>query len=357
MEEKIFIQGGSEYITGLIEKAVADGTRTAVVSGNHIIDTAVRIPCDFTLVLDGCHLKMADGCFSNMFVNEHHDTLVGRTVEGTDRNIKILGKNNAVLDGGKYNGLHEKNAGREGRPPIWKNNLILFTNTDGIEMANFACRNNRWWAFNFIFCANGYVHDIDFKSCDIGIDENGNEYHGLFRDKYSEILVKNADGVDLRQGCHDFVIENLTGFIQDDTVACTALNGGLEKNFKVEGLPTDICNVTIKNVATASYWSNVRLLNQGEIKLHDITIDGVTDMSKDSPCLDRGLYGVRVGDVKMYGTRHATADETYNITIKNVRSRALRAALSLVGDIGNLNFENIEAFEDTQLIEDLRGKV
>ena len=76
--------------------------------------------------------------------------------------------------------------------------------------------------------ANGYIGDLDFCANDTGIDGNGCEYHGLKRDKYAEVLVKNADGVDLRQGCHDIVIENLTGFTEDDSVALTALNGRLE---------------------------------------------------------------------------------------------------------------------------------
>ena len=55
-------------------------------------------------------------------------------------------------------------------------------------------------------------------------DENGNLYHGLKRGHYNDILIKNADGVDIRQGCHHILIENLTGFVEDDCVACTALD-------------------------------------------------------------------------------------------------------------------------------------
>jgi hypothetical protein len=71
------------------------------------------------------------------------------------------------------------------------------------------------------------------------------------------------------------VIENITGFTEDDTVALTGLYGRLEKQFEVDGLSIDIYNVTIRNIASASFCTNVRLLNQGEVKLHDILIDGV----------------------------------------------------------------------------------
>lgn len=347
--------GGYEHITGLIAKAVTDGGNTATITGNWEIDTAVRLPSNFTLVLDGCRLRMADGCYSNMFVNQNHDTDEGRTIVGTDRNIAVIGKNGAILDGGTYNGLSERNQLQDGRPPIWKNNLLLFTNVDGFEVRGFACHNQRWWALNFIYCTNGCIGDLDFKACDIWVDKQGVSHHGLLARGYEEILVKNADGVDIRQGCHHITIENITGFTQDDTVALTGLNGRLEQAFRVEGLPSDIAHVTVRNVASAAYCTNVRLLNQGGVKLHDVLVDGVEDTSADCPHMDRGIYGVRVGDTHMYGSRHATPEETYNITIRNVRSRG-QYALCLAGCIGNLVMENIKAFDKAKMIEDKRTR-
>lgn len=289
-DRKNFRSNGTECITQIIQNALSRGEHTAVITGDWEISSAVRLPSDFTLILDGCHLKMANSCYANMFVNEHHDTEIGRTVDGRDHNISIIGKNNPILDGGTYNGLSEKTQRQNGLPPIWKNNLILFTNVDGFEIADIACHNQRWWALNFVYCANGKLHDIDFKASDIAIDENGNAYHGLSRSKYSQILVKNADGIDLRQGCHDIIIKNITGFTEDDSIALTGLNGRLEQEFSVKGLPSDICRVAIQNVATAALCSNVRLLNQGDVKLYDILIDGVYDTSAGSPYMDTSFF-------------------------------------------------------------------
>lgn len=344
---------GSKYITEKIQEAVYNGSRNTKISGNWIIDTAVRIPSDFTLILEDCHLKLADGCYSNIFVNEHHGTDVGKTVEGTDTNISIIGYGKAILDGGEYNGLSETNHMQNGLPPIWKNNLLIFTNVNGFQIKEISCRNQRWWALNFVYCCNGYLGQIDFCANDIAIDSEGNVYHGLKHSKYKEILVKNADGIDLRQGCHHIVIEDITGFTEDDSVALTGLNWHLEKAFAVEGLSSDICYVEIRNIATSAFCTNVRLLNQGEIKLHDILIDGVFDTSKDSPHMERGLYAVRVGDVNMYGSRHATSDETYNISIKNVFSRG-QYAIALAGGIKNLTMDGIECAENTRMILDKR---
>ena len=350
-----FMKNGSAYITDKIEEAVQNETRIAIISGNCIIDTPIRILSNFTLILEDCHLRLADGCYSNIFVNEHHDTEIGRTVDGMDCNISIIGRGTAILDGGEYNGLSERNHMQNGLPPIWKNNLVLFTNVSGFMIKGISCRNQRWWALNFVYCSNGYLGDIDFCANDTAIDAEGNVYHGLKHSKYKEILVKNADGIDLRQGCHHITIENITGFTEDDSIALTALDWHLERHFRVEGLPSDLCHITIKNIATSAFCTNVRLLNQGEIKLHDILIDGVYDTSADSSHMERGLYAVRVGDTSMYGTRHATSDETYNITIRNVRSRG-RYAVALAGEMKDLVLYGVECVDGAKMLLDERVK-
>ncbi len=355
MQEIVFSKGGTSFISAEIQKAIKNGSRTAVISGYWEIDEAIRLPSNFTLVLENTHLRMADGVYSNMFVNEHNCTELGKTKDGTDYNINIIGRGEAIIDGGKYNGLSEKTQLQNGLPPIWKNNLVLFTNVDGFKISDISCRNQRWWALNFIYCANGYLGNIDFCANDTAIDENGNEYHGLKSYAYNDILVKNADGIDLRQGCHDIIIENITGFTQDDSVALTAINGRTDKTFAVDGLSSDLCRVVVRNVRTASFCSNVRLLNQGGIKLYDITVDGVYDMAEDSEHIDRGICAVRVGDTRLYGTRHSTDDETYNITVKNVRGGG-KHVVSLGGSIKNLVLYGIEAFNGAQMLSDDRIK-
>ena len=353
MNKLEFSKGGSSFVVSKIKEAVENESRTAVISGCWEIEEAIRIPSHFTLILENAHLRMADGTFDNMFVNEHHGTDLGRSKAGTDRNISILGRGEAILDGGTYNGLSERNFMKDGMPPIWKNNLLLFTNVDGFKVSGISCRNQRWWALNFIYCANGYIGNIDFCANDMAVDGDGKIYRGLKRDAYEEVLVKNADGIDLRKGCHHILIENITGFTEDDTVALTALDGVIEKPFDVADLPSDLCHVEVRNIRSAAYCTIVRLLNQGEIKLHDIVIDGVVDMGRESPHMDMGLYTVRLGDVNFYGTRHSTEDETYNITVKNVRG-AGEYVISLAGAVKNLVMLGIESAEGTKMLLDQR---
>ncbi len=355
MENKIFSENGYRHITELINKAVQDGSRTAVITGNWEIDTPVRIPSDFTLILDGCHLRLADGCYSNIFINEHHDTDIGKVSAGTDRNISIIGKNSPMLDGGNYNGLSEQTQLKDGRPPVWKNCFIIFTNVEGFNIENILCHNNRWWALCFVHCSKGHISDISFKSFDIWVDENGMEHHGLRLEKYMEILVKTADGIDFRQGCHDILVENITGFIEDDTVAMTGLNGNLENLFTVEGLTKDIYNITVKDISSASLCNNIRILNQGGNKMYNLLIDGVRDMSAASPYMERGGSTVRIGDLRAYGEVPASPETTFDITVKNIHSRAC-STIVICEEIGNLVFENISAFDGSVLMDDKRKK-
>ena len=58
---KNFNKNGYEYITSKIDEAIKDESRTATVSGAWEIAQAVRLPSNFTLILQDCHLRMADG--------------------------------------------------------------------------------------------------------------------------------------------------------------------------------------------------------------------------------------------------------------------------------------------------------
>ena len=133
MQKKEFQKGGCEYVTTAISEAVNNLTRTAVISGYWEIDREIRLPSDFTLILRDCHLRMADGTFDNMFRNEGCGDVLARQAGSEDRNIRILGVGEAILDGGEYNGLSERNAGRDGRPPMYVNNLLLFVNVEGFD--------------------------------------------------------------------------------------------------------------------------------------------------------------------------------------------------------------------------------
>lgn len=344
-----WIENGGALIQQMIDEAVENGSRRAVVCGQYEIEKTIRIPSDFTLILQDCHLRMADQTFCNMFTNARSGTAEGRTIGGCDRNIVIEGHGRVILDGGNYNGLGEANSEKDGNPPVFVNNVLSFSNMEHFRISGLHIRNQRWWAMCFHFCRFGLVRDIDFRSDCRRWDENGELVEGLSWKKVvcpKQMFIQNSDGIDLRIGCHDIRVEHITGFTQDDTVALTALDLGstMTKHFRVEGLSTDIYNITIRDVNAASFCALVRLLNQGGTRLYNILVDGVMDASKACPYLERGHSGIRIGDEGLYGSRHATADETYNIVIRNVYTRAF-VGVRLVGAIRNLTMENIHGFD------------
>jgi hypothetical protein len=211
--------------------------------------------------------------------------------------------------------------------------------------------NQRWWAIDLLWCRRGLLRDVDFCADDRHVEPDGTlaPYLSHRENGYAACHIHNADGIDLRCGCHDILIDRVTGFTQDDTVALTGLPGKMEALFRPapEGdavLSDDIFNVTVRDVRSEAFCANVRLLNQGGVKLYNILVDGMTDASSGSRHMDRGVSGVRIGDNHLYGSRQPTFEETYNITVKNVFSRA-DAALRLAGCISGLITENVRSFD------------
>jgi hypothetical protein len=206
---------------------------------------------------------------------------------------------------------------------------------------NISVINQRWWGITNIFVSNALFRNIHFDADFSRIDKNGVHHPGERPITADEVYVKNADGIDLRRGCHDIVIENITGFTEDDTVALTALNGGYEDFFNAPYAENGIYNVKIRNIKAASFCTIVRLLNQGGMVMHDIDIDNVYDTCESCEYLDKGLYAVRLGDKSMYGESYPTPDMTYNISIKNVYGRGEKAVM-LYGEHKNVVTENID---------------
>ncbi len=284
-----FIKNGGEIIQKEIDKAVSEGGNSAVIEGRYEIEKTVIIPSGFHLILRRCYLRLAENTFCNIFRNEKCGDL-SFGADDPDTDISITGEGGAVLDGGVYNGLSERNSLKDGRPHISANNLILMANVEGFEISGLRLINQRWWAMNFIGCRRGKIYNVDFCSDSTTVSADGAKGSYLSREKgnYSDILIKNSDGIDLRCGCHDIIIDRVTGFTQDDSVALTALNGALEQMYLPEGCVNGIYNVIIRDVCTASFCSNIRLLNQGGTILKNILIGRSHGRIKKQP-----LYGSR----------------------------------------------------------------
>ena len=281
------------------------------------IKETIFLPSDFTLVLDNCHLRMTDGVFCNMFCNAN-----AYTDDCTEQcNISIIGVGNTLLDGGIPNGLTEKTSNKDGFPHILNNTMIFFRNVSGFEVKNLHMKEQRWWGMTFTFCSGGTISDIDFNATNI---------------------TPNQDGIDLRAGCHDIVIQNISGRTGDDTIALTALGayrGGLSEMLKIEGKSEDVYNVIIRNVHSQVTGGHhiVRLLNHDGVRLYNILIDGIVDCSDGL----RAKAALKIGDARYSHIRKAVLGETRNITARNIISRA-KSAVKLGGTVADSYFSNIQ---------------
>ncbi len=326
----------SKRIQAAIREAKQTGKNKVIIPKKEtpwVIDETVSIPSDMEIFIDGAHLILADGTFVNMFATENY---LNREIR-PQSNIEIHGANGAVLDGGEYNGLSEANCLKDGRPHIIVNTTMLFYYTENLRVHNLRIVNQRYWGITNIFVSNSSYRNIEFQADFSRMDENGIHHPDQVPKKYKEVYVKNADGIDLRVGCHHVVIENITGFTGDDTVALTAL-GGFEKPLFPKGVSGDIHDVTIKNIKSDSYvCSQLRLLCGRGHKLYNITADGITDTTDTD--LYRTNATVRIGDI-VYGEPSGRGD-MHHICVRNVITRGT-SAVSICRPLSDSVFENIE---------------
>ena len=178
------------------------------------IDEAIILSSNIEIVLDNCYIRQTDGTMDNVFRNFNDDAMRS-TLEEEQENIIIRGVGNAIIDGGVHNGLTQKNSMKDGLPHVEKNNVIRLHNLRGFKLLDFTILNQRWWAINLNYVEEGYISGLKIK-CD-----NGSH---------------NLDGIDLRSGCNNIILENLFGQAGDDFIALTGFFGSREsEKYAVKG--------------------------------------------------------------------------------------------------------------------------
>lgn len=322
----------SESIANAIKFAIKQGEKEIVIPRKNErtdgqiweISETILLPSDFTVILDNCHLRLADGVYANIFRNENVFTEKSRTPEGEQKNITIRGEGYAVLDGGRTNFLLESNFSTvdTGNPLAGMriNNLILLHNVNGFRLENFELRNQRWWGINCLFCSNGNVSDV------VSAADNS---------------IPNQDGLDLRVGCRDINIERVSGAAGDDLIALTALCGG-DLAFSVEGKDIHVHNVKIKDViGTSVKQGGVVLRNQDDAELYDIEIENVIHSNGGNNNF-KGYVTVRVGENGYFKKHESTMGSTRNISVTNVIG-STSATIMVGATLKNCTFKNIRA--------------
>lgn len=303
-------------------------------------DKAIILPSHIEVVLDNCYIRQTDGSMDNVFRN-FDDDAVRSTLEEESCDIIIRGVGNAVIDGGKHNGLTQKNSGKDGLPHVEKNNLLRFHNHRGLTLRDFTLLNQRWWAINLLYVEQAHISGLKLF-CDNG--------------------THNQDGIDMRLGCNNIIIENIFGYSGDDLIAMTGLYGKRESDkYEVKGKSKDIHDVIIRNiVATSAECSIIGMRNQDGVRLYNITVDGVHDtlssaaLADPSPSFvfgfDLSSYSspkspyttIRIGQAGYVTNTETTLGDVFGIHVSNVHTRT-NTAVMLNENIKNSYFGNIYA--------------
>ena len=320
----------SDAIDRRIAAACADGSRAVTLARNAAsadgawrLTRAICVPDDFTLVFDGCRVELADGAQDNLVRNAGAAEGASRP----NRGLRILGRNGAVLSGGRRNHYLPR---RSGDPNGWRSVGILLCDVSDYEVGGFAMEETQCWAISQERCCRGRVHDIAFGSTDV---------------------MFNQDGVDLRKGCHDIVVENISGSTGDDAVALTAYRNppGSAPRYGMQiggnddrGEADDVYNVTIRNVRAKSAGGHgvIRLLACDGIRMHHITVENVVDTATGND--KRPQATIRLGDVNYHCTRRCAMGEMHHITVRNVKASG-PVAVWMKGPLCDSEIVSIEA--------------
>lgn len=292
-----------------------------------LIDSAILLPANTTLILDNCTIKLSDNCRDNFIrsancgpecgtvppISNIHISGVGcATLEGADHpratgdSAKPLGVRTYGTDAGKSD---------ECQTGDWRNIGILLVRADNFSITNIKLKDYHCWGISLEYCTNGKLRDLEFSAA------TNTQVDGK-----AEVML-NRDGLDLRRGCRNIFIDNIHGVSGDDLVALTAIGtsvrqAGIFGTTEMCGgdenvADGDVCNIVIRNVRgyTSGRNQTVRFLNTKGVKMHHIILDGVMDTSPADmpPCAT-----VRIGDANPAWGGVNPLGETYAFTINNI---------------------------------------
>ena len=322
-----------------------------------VLQRAIKLHSGSTVILDSCRLRLADGVFDSIFKNDFAHTREAGLICNRQYDVRIIGQGSAVLDGGRHNGLTERNDRDSDNPKFdhcaLENTLVHLQNCERLVIENLRIENPRYWGMTFHYCAYGRISNIQFMSSG---------------------ACPNADGIDLRMGCRDFIIENISGYTQDDSIALTCLNDDIAH---VQGMDGDIHGIMIRNVSTCTRCANIRLLNHYGHKLYNVIIQNVqSSVEKDPAAPDANDYLLQLPDalklepavepvywstfenrarrahvcVKIgengyfaQGGNGANLGDTFNIRVQNVQTDA-HMGISLARTLCDSSFDGIQMF-------------
>ena len=340
-----------------------------------LLDRAVLLPENTTVIIENCKIKLSDSCRDNFFrsancglgidepekISDIHICGIGRAIlEGADHpratgdGGKVLAcpcpKNFSGAEHPSFEDLHRHSYGTDAGKPgesqngDWRNIGILMANVDHLSIENLCIIEQHAWAISLESCSNANINHIEFHACMTrhidGADHN----------------TENQDGVNLRAGCHDIIISDITGTTGDDVIALTAApglrkrKGGELKSTQVMSndfskRDKNITNVIIRNVLAHSGapCNMLRLLALDGAEIRNVTVDGLVDTSPDDFHTDGtviigGIVGLMGEPNHPYG--HQLERSVFDVTFSNIISNA-KCTFNIRGGLQNALISNV----------------
>lgn len=322
----------SDRIDAAIKAACESGERSVEIPRFNkarkeaiwLIDRAILLPDDFTLVLRDCLVRLSPDTKDNIIRSAGANN--GKLIP--NKNISIVGVGNPVLSGGLKCHYGERSGDKNG----WRTIGILMVSVNGFKIENLTLQNTQAWGISIESgSSNGRISNITFD------DKND---------------MRNQDGVDIRKGCHDILIENIFGSVGDDAVALTGYllpvpedkrvigGDGMQYGGRWASGSDDIYNITIKNVQAKCMGGHgiVRLLNQDGVKMYNIIVRDIIDTATgDDP---RAQATIRIGDSRFFKQRRSKMGEMYNIVVDTVLAKG-KYAVWIKGPLCDSRIRNI----------------
>lgn len=348
-----------------------------------LIDRAIILNENTTVILQNCTIKLSDNCRDNFFrsgncglgiedikpMSNIHIIGVGQCVlKGADHPratgdaSKVLScpcpktkedlcrladwipEERRTLDKITFNDEHYHSYGtdagkeNESQKGDWRGIGILLANVERFSIQNLRIIDSHGWGISCENCAYGRIEKIDFDACMARMID------GMLMNS------ENQDGIDIRNGCHDIIISDITGGTGDDVIALTAIaskqyypSGSLCRTHVMHSDWTkrekDIHDIIIRNVSAFSKGNvchHILLLPANGSKIYNVVIDGLVDVAPEGLCQGGGIK-LGCGDGE-YG--FSTKEGMSNITISNCIFCSRRAII-VEGYIVDSCFSNI----------------
>ncbi|MBR3691513.1 MAG: hypothetical protein IKL89_02280 [Clostridia bacterium] len=343
------------------------------------LDRAILLPSNTTVVLQNCKLKLSDACRDNFFRTANCG--LGVADPAPVENIHIRGEGNAVLEGADHPratgdagkrlanpcpydvedllrmapwipeekrsadklGFAERHihtfgtdAGKEGESQYgdWRNIGVLFANCTNFSISGISVVCAHGWGISLEACAGGRVERIRFDAC------MSKMIDGLRQN------MENQDGVNLRNGCHNITVSDITGITGDDVVALTAIaereylpGGSLRYTHVMHNdwsrREADIHDVIIRNILATSHLCHILRLLSCECHIYNVLADGIVDTAVEPQHHGAVILGEADGS---YGRN--LPDGLHHVTISNVISNA-RGCINIYGYLTDSAISNV----------------